>query len=991
MKNATWFVLLLSLSLQVHAEKLDLETHSSLISKLESVVDLSTKDAMVSQLKISKRLADLYAERARLLSLQHEGKAELLNQKQIDSDRRKSLSILTKVTPSLDKSERGYALMQTAHLHELLGESTAAFQIYKKIEKEAPQHSPQVVALTHIQLGDVAFGKGQLTESQKQFEASLKYKENPRRGYALFRLAWTSYSRGQTKLAEQQLTQLLKNPDHFKSASGVEDVPFREEVSHDLATFIARNDLSANSISDLSQLSPDSTRRKNLIYLATELDRTAKKQSALRVWALIGTQEMSFEDQLERQVHVTRIQYDLARNEQLLIEIDKTIALLKSEGCQKDNQDCVVARQNLRKIITDWGKAAERVPTPDLVSAYLKYTLAFDDHEMNYWAAQAARKRKMYKAAVGFYRAASRSIYGLEAAKKGTPQTQRFFEGSLLGAIEVAELSNDPALRLQSYQEYLELNPKGNKAAEVRYQIAHWYYEQNQYAKASEEFRLLVLDTQMPQSLREKSADLSLDADAILKNDAVIEVHSLEYSRVLKSKEAEYASIWRKSILNQTARAAQEKAQDPAVLEKELKKNQSLNLAAWPAPQRKQILQNRISLAYRLKDLEALSQASRQFLAEKGLTTAERNMALEHLAWIAETKMNFGEALIWTRQMTPQKADKSDHLFKIAMLKELSGHNPTVEFQNFLAASGDAPKRQYAAHQIILYSRNPMKDFRKFEHLLSSNLTLWRSTALSVYERTKDASLARRLMGQSAFRSSAEGKLLSHVLFFQEFEALKSQIARVELRNGSDAKIQRQMAQRTQLLKQLERQANQAIAQRDTSLQLIELGQLAEEKVRLANQILTLPIPRSIPAAQRPQYQAQVRQLVAPYIQQSNEIRAKVSQLWQQAISKNVFQDIYDWSLQGKPGSQMAAAEVHKLRASARQAGFTSDPFESFSDQRRKTVSEASSLQRRLKDDPFNFNDLEKMKSVQSSLGSGPMVAYLDGRLKELRQRGGTN
>ena len=105
------------------------------------------------------------------------------------------------------------------------------------------------------------------------------------------------------------------------------DISFLEEVSRDLATFMARNNIVESDIKTLVTLSPDSARQKNLVYLATELDRTAKKESALLVWAIIGKQDVDFASQLEGQIQITRIQYDLGHKAKLLTEIDRSMPM----------------------------------------------------------------------------------------------------------------------------------------------------------------------------------------------------------------------------------------------------------------------------------------------------------------------------------------------------------------------------------------------------------------------------------------------------------------------------------------------------------------------------------------------------------------------------------------------------------------------------------------------------------------------------------------
>lgn len=69
-------------------------------------------------------------------------------------------------------------------------------------------------------------------------------------------------------------------------------------------------------------------------------------------------------------------------------------------------------------------------------------------------------------------------------------------------------------------------------------------------------------------------------------------------------------------------------------------------------------------------------------------------------------------------------------------------------------------------------------------------------------------------------------------------------------------------------------------------------------------------------------------------------------------------------------------------------SGQSGSPFINFTRERHKVALEATQLQKDISEDPFNFNDIEKFKSLQKALGRGPMVAYLESRLSK---RGGRN
>lgn len=983
MKHFALSLLILATVQVARAEKLDVETHTTLIQKLESALGMNTDDAMVSQPKLVHRLADLYAERARLLAFDKEGQGEKIYKNQIQSDRKKSLSLLGKTLPHVEKSEKGPVLMQMAHLHGMLQQPQEAKKIYLQIEKNSSSYDRRTQALALIQLGDLAFQKGELPQAQRYFERALRISDNPRKAYSQFRLAWIHFSRGQTITAERQLVQILKDPELMKNGKASLDPAFQEEVSHDLATFMAHNDITPASLSLLTSLSPENTRKKNLIYLATELDRTAKKKSALYVWSSLGPHEITFDDQLDRQVQVARIEYDLGHKKSLLKELNTAIFLIKSPSCS-NNPKCPVAQQNLRRIITDWGKAEERLPTLDLLQAYFLFTTHFEDDEMAYWAAQSAMTLKKYKMAFEFYATTANLLF-----KKSQASSKRF-EGSLLGAIEAAELSRLLPLRIQAYQMYLKLNPKGNKASEVRYQIAHSFYEKNDFATASQEFRTLALDSTLPQSLREKAGDLCLDSTVILKNDAQLEAYSFELSRGLKSRSSEYMAIWRKSVLNQAAKVINQNSATSAQ-EHQLAKIQSLNLSTWPLDQRRQMIKNKIVLSFRLKNLTALNAASKELLSVSAKSLEDQNLAAHHLAWIAEIQMDFKGTLYWMKRIKPTAKEKENHLFKMALLKELDGQNPRNEYTQFIAISKNRSKKQYASHQLVIHSYRPAQDFKKYEKVLLGHSVFYRSAGLFVFEKTKDKKLARQLLSRSSVRNSVEGQLISHSLELDDHLETLNKVSRTPLKPMSDAKLKLALNKRIQIIKGMEKKANRAIARKDSSLQLIYLTSVGHLNEQLAEQILSLPFPKNLKSSQYKAYQEQVQAMVQPYSLQAKTIQEKVRQLWKQSSSQKSFQALHDLSEQkSRPGSLLASQEIRSLKQSAQKVNLNFDPFIDYSSERHKVAAQLQDLKQRIQENPFDSSSLVKMKTLQSSYNDGPMLAYLDGRLNELKM-GGSN
>lgn len=978
--------------LQASAEKLSLSAHDSLISKLESVIQLDldsqrNNDNMLKQSQLALRLADLYAERARLLSVDKEGQGDVVHKVQIEADRKKALSIYKKILNQVKTEQKGRILLQSAHLNILLQNEKEAIQFYEQILKPTSTHTNETKAIAHIQLGDIYFQKGDFSNSKKHFESALKLKENPRKAYSQYRKIWCEYNIGNSFLAQQQMIALLKNKDLLKTKTGQEDTSFKEDLSRDLATFMAKNDIKETDVDLLKTLSPDSVKQKNMVYLASELDRTAKKTSAILVWKKIGNQQLSFEDQLEGQIKLTRIQYDLGHKDALLIEIDKATLLLKNSPCPK-NPECSIGQQNLKKILTDWAKSEERNPSPEVILAFNNFSGEFGDYEMSYWSAQSAQKRKLYTEA---YEAYKKTVLILSKKTDSKDEKQkRLFENSLVGMIEAGEKLNNNELKLKAYEMYLDLNPNGEKIQEVKYQIAHYFYEKKDYVKSQPIFYNLAKTEIGSYDLRDKAAELYIDTLVILKSDAQLETDSWLFSKLFKNKNSYYLSIWRKSILNQSALIINNPQSTDDDYKKLWDKMDAQSVSLWPNESRKKLLLNKELLAYKIKDLNKLEKTINEFDSITGLTTKERLKLTNTKVWIYEMRMDFKSALVTLKTIQPVKSQNEDYYFKIAVLTELAKRNPSKEYLAYLKVAKDQRRKQEVIYKLILVSEHPIKDFIKYKKILKPNVPLFTSAALFAYEKTKDRQFAKLILNDKTFRNSFEGALLNHIQEFKDLAVLHNRITSLKIAGASDRKLQKNLSQKIQLLAQLEKRTQKSVLQKDNTLQLVTLAYLAHENAKLAQDILLLPAPAQLSVEQKKMYQSQVQDKMAPFQQKAIAIKAKANELWQQTSDQNLFKDLHSLSLDDdKPGAFLAKVEITNLKTASLMVGYAKDPFIKFTEERHKMQEQAKSLEQSIVRDPFNINDLEKYKSIKKELGDGLLVAYLDSRLSSLNQMGG--
>ena len=142
-----------------HAD-MDLATQNVLIDKLEKIYQtLPNSDG--AKVGVTLRLADLYAERARRVSVESvDGCAGC---KEPGKDRDKALRLYNEVLAKAPESSRPKVILQMGHLQQMNGNEAKAIALYEQVLEQQPGHAQvhHVVAV--------------LLARQGRFEAALQH------------------------------------------------------------------------------------------------------------------------------------------------------------------------------------------------------------------------------------------------------------------------------------------------------------------------------------------------------------------------------------------------------------------------------------------------------------------------------------------------------------------------------------------------------------------------------------------------------------------------------------------------------------------------------------------------------------------------------------------------------------------------------------------------------------------------------------------------
>jgi hypothetical protein len=984
------------------AEKMDGSTHSLLIEKLERSLENLDKGDEAST-AITKRIADLISERARLKEMDELGPKESLKCPVCPAsreDRNRALSLYTSLLKKNDVQDKGEILIQIAHIHLLLNEQSKALKVFEDvIQAGSKEHPESLIGASHAGLGEIYYSKQNMKKAAYHLEEALKNSATRKKGFLTYRLAWTYLNQGRVTLATQKIESILRSPELLSAEVGDSlkvDTVFHEEVSRDYATFLAKGQVNRKQIDEYLALSPETARDSNLSYLANELDRTGKKKSALIVWQVINERKNVPGEKLEGHIRMAQVNYDMGQKSQTANDIKLAMEHWKLKGCKKE-ESCTDLQMKLKKLITDWDRATKSVkfkdpsvaPTPELAAAYESYLTVFDkDAEMAYWGASSLLRNHKYETASLMYRRATTlAKKEIKEAKTDAEKSkyQNIFEGSLLSEIESAEATKDPKARISSYENYLDQNPGGAKASEVKYQVAQTFYELADYNRAASVFRTVALDSRTPSELAIKSADLHLDCLHLMKDETLLEKQAIEYSQKFPTRQKEYLSLARKSALNQVAKAVNSPEASDSELRKSITRMNAVSLKGTSEKERATIYKDKMVIAERLKDLSTLISTADLLLGLKSLTKADKEFAQSRKLWAYEMGFEFHSAYKLAKQTGLLNLDAEDRPMKLAVLAELAGKNALPHYYDFLKISKKSAIKRQVMALIIRQASDFTKVLNQYELGLRDDKELLAELTLEEFGRTKDQRLATRRIKDGQLSRTRAGLALNRTVKLMNFENDHRALAAHRL-SRSSSQLKSSLKTRLQLIKISETRAQSALDSRDHSLQLLHLNFMKNQYARLGREISDLPTPSGLNRSMRATYQKLLAEQAAPHFRSSERLNQTLEKLWAQSdLLDLLMKDFKNSKTSIRP---LLALEIKRLAAiapSSERKSLLETLTEGHPQARRSEILEA---RRELREDPFNIKRLERLKHLESEAGRYQVAGYLDARIRQIQSGG---
>jgi hypothetical protein len=224
---------------------------------------------------------------------------------------------------------------------------------------------------------------------------------------------------------------------------------------------------------------------------------------------------------------------------------------------------------------------------------------------------------------------------------------------------------------------------------------------------------------------------------------------------------------------------------------------------------------------------------------------------------------------------------------------------------------------------------------------------------------------------------------LAHQLDFNEFARFHSRVASQHLKSSSDASLARSLKERLNLLAEAGRRLQKFSRSHDTTMEVVTLNLLAQENKRLGDDLLRLPAPRKLNAAQKEQYHQLLRQKANGFYMAASNFERQWSAKWNDGAVNQITSNFQNssWEIQN-----VLKTEVQILSQNAPEGA--KNRLLSALKERRERPSNRELLEARqsLQQDPFDSSKIQRLRELEKQAGRMTMVSYLDARLLQLKK-----
>lgn len=959
--------LILILSTLLRAEPMDLSTHNMLIEKLEK-----GKGGPNGEL----RLADLYSDRARIKELQ-EIEQKCNNCLKSNEDRKTAITKYKSVFSKLDNSEKERAFTQIAQNHLVLGETKKADQYYHQILKDK-QSSRKLKALAEHALAEQFFFSHNYAQAYLGYKIAIKLDPGLNNVITRYRLAWCEFNAGKYELAKTHLEQLLSSGEEI-------DKQLRFDIARDFAKFTAKGPINNNTLQKVDHLSPDSEAKTNVELLASELDRLVRStENLIANYYILEHFEMTHLDKASAYLRLSMAEQSLKRNNQATESLEKASENYLKGDCSKDEFRCSDFKDKAKKYIVYWSKVEKDKPSASLLKAWEIYLVTFkSDIDMHFLAAQTFHKLHNYAFAQKLYIKTAELVREKDSAKD-----KKLFIATLDGAITVAEEAKSKDLKKIAYTKYIELNPKGEKVYQARYQLGYLNYEEHKYDQALEVFGQLLGEYKEKQAAQNKkvakqSADLILDIHALKKDNLKVMALSQDFIKIFPADRIEYTSIYRKALLHEANASIEDSKKSNEHKVNLLTAMKGLFLRGVSDKEQILILETQVRLARAVNDLFEVQRGSKALLAIKSIQQKTKDFAYDQVIWASEVTLNFFQAFRYAEMRYSSPYKTKTQLLKLAILAELAGKSPRFYYEEYLRHPHSTLEGNNIRAKIIQTSQSPWKQIKDYTGHLKGSPQLFSELTLETFARFRNVGAAQQVLDHRNVAVKPAGVMLRRHLEIPEFYRLQHKVSKHIIGQSSSSRMQANITERMNHIGNMEQFANEAIKRQDFVLQMASLAVLKEQKERLARDLKTLPVPRELNQNEKVQYAQILNDKIRSIEIEAHKISERIAGFWAKETYTQEMARSFDQGF----------VEFKKLISEEARVLYTYAPsnkrdlLENM--MKIPVLPRNDLLQARsdVKAKPFDSGSLARLRDLERAHNNLTQVAFLELRINDLNKR----
>lgn len=691
---AVAFAIFISIS-SSFAVRLDKETHTALIQRLESVrADLGPRD--VSFIPTTLRLADLLADRARLLDMESMEDKKSFSEA-AKADRLKAIGLYESVEKQLTDTQRENALLQKSQLLQLVGNVSGSEVVLNQVRRETPPTDNEYLVATEA-LADIEFARGNYLKSHQLY--SELQRSSKRSDFGDYRLAWCEINIGREGSAVQKMESLLSKKNL--------ETGLRKEVSRDVVLFYSRTNFQDNMIAKVKRFSHAEDFESNLKLFAEELKRLGKRKEA----ALVLNEYLKTADKSEMNATAKADLFESLVHTGQKQEANKVLAEIVGNRCK---EDCADIQSTVQRTLRLWANEEAPKLSKEVVESFKTYARMRPlDQTAMLFGIKMAQDADMHQHALT-----------LLSAVIAETKDKNVLENALKAQVVSAEKTKNPAAKEMALRSYLERGQDANLKKDIQIELISAMIENKNWSSAEQlalkvyeqtkdkEVGLLVLDTYNKSNQTEKERQFSLR----MSDGNVDSPYYRNYKRL------SLEMVQNKLNQNKTEKS------DLILMTDIANKSKS-------SEEKFRALNDSFLVAAKLQDFAALKKIANEMVqVSSSLPPAKKLMALEKRMLVADLELDYATSLNIDRKMDTSKSPAK--IFRMALKARLAG-TPDLKLEQQIldGAQFDYNQRLWILEQQIASSPRPLALLERNSKVASRSREIHSRLALMCLAKT---------------------------------------------------------------------------------------------------------------------------------------------------------------------------------------------------------------------------------------------------------------